>query len=581
MTEHVATTAASVEETQQGWHELALRVGQLEADRSTLEQEDKALRFLLERVIEHRQKSHGELVLLLTGLVSKLQISDIGVLVSKLVEHNAHVSETCAALAKGKVEANLPQPSILKVLDQTKRDLAAAVKPAVEELIQLDAPMEADKLRSLIAHPELFLSPAITRANRGFIKGQVPKDRIVKEFGEAALVLFNDMTTDPKLNPRPKPEEILLGFKTDFETVLQQNAALTPDKRQRLLALHQRIQQSKAPTEQARLQRNAFQRLSFVLELLHYYEHQNTEAPDIIFAQRLPALIEQLVVTSATDDLDEKLIAQAESLLAFILSPDHRLMVNNNVGKSGGAGRTLRYVLRLRAEKVSDQNELVPEFVKHLIPPPPQLPPPVQNLVAVLRLIHPAMQRLAAKSIIALDRIRRDEAEALGRVLAKELGLSGLEEETKVKASVSLEMERQRAWEHIKGLIASRTDPAVIAAAIRDRLHAKYDADEMRQSWMTLIEADTVSLIRIFSHLPYLPNGETDSVARTAMETYVPRLMHEKYAATYAKVVNSLRNMYKANPNSSTLVNFIALVKWVDAEAANRMSADVGMPPPA
>jgi len=448
-------------------------------------------------------------------------------------------------------------------------------------LIQLDAPMEADKLRSLIAHPELFLSPAITRANRGFIKGQVPKDRIVKEFGEAALVLFNDMTTDPKLNPRPKPEEILLGFKTDFETVLQQNAALTPDKRQRLLALHQRIQQSKAPTEQARLQRNAFQRLSFVLELLHYYEHQNTEAPDIIFAQRLPALIEQLVVTSATDDLDEKLIAQAESLLAFILSPDHRLMVNNNVGKSGGAGRTLRYVLRLRAEKVSDQNELVPEFVKHLIPPPPQLPPPVQNLVAVLRLIHPAMQRLAAKSIIALDRIRRDEAEALGRVLAKELGLSGLEEETKVKASVSLEMERQRAWEHIKGLIASRTDPAVIAAAIRDRLHAKYDADEMRQSWMTLIEADTVSLIRIFSHLPYLPNEETDSVARTAMETYVPRLMHEKYAATYAKVVNSLRNMYKANPNSSTLVNFIALVKWVDAEAANRMSADVGMPPPA
>jgi hypothetical protein len=180
-----------------------------------------------------------------------------------------------------------------------------------------------------------------------------------------------------------------------------------------------------------------------------------------------------------------------------------------------------------------------------------------------------------------LDRIRRDEAEALGRVLAKELGLSGLEEETKVKASVSMEMERQRAWEHIKGLIASRTDPAAIAAAIRDRLHAKYDADEMRQSWMALIEADTVSLIRIFSHLPYLPNGETDSVARTAMETYVPRLMHAKYAATYAKVVNSLRNMHKANPNSPTLVNFIALVKWVDAEAANRMSADVGMPPPA
>jgi hypothetical protein len=60
------------------------------------------------------------------------------------------------------------------------------------------------------------------------------------------------------------------------------------------------------------------------------------------------------------------------------------------------------------------------------------------------------------------------------------------------------------------------------------------------------------------------------------METYVSRLMHEKYAATYTKVVNSLKNMHRANPNSPTLVNFLALVRWVDAEAAERLSADVG-----
>ena len=61
------------------------------------------------------------------------------------------------------------------------------------------------------------------------------------------------------------------------------------------------------------------------------------------------------------------------------------------------------------------------------------------------------------------------------------------------------------------------------------------------------------------------------------MESYVNRLTHEKYAATYHKVVNSLRNMFKANPESPTLVNFMALVRWVDAEAANKLSADIGM----
>src|SRR5712671_4337113 len=93
-------TGPSVEEIQQGWHELASRVGQLEVEKHTLEHDNKAVRALLERVIEHRQKSHGELVLLLTDLVSKLPINDIGVVVSKLVEHNTNVSQCLAAFVK-------------------------------------------------------------------------------------------------------------------------------------------------------------------------------------------------------------------------------------------------------------------------------------------------------------------------------------------------------------------------------------------------------------------------------------------------------------------------------------------------
>src|SRR5437867_6675107 len=111
--------AASVDEIQEGWHDLKLRVDQLEAERAALEQENKALRFLLERVIEHRQKSHSELVLLLATLVSKLPLNDVGVIVSKLVEHNTNVSQSLAALVKGVAEPTAAAPAVLKTMDQS------------------------------------------------------------------------------------------------------------------------------------------------------------------------------------------------------------------------------------------------------------------------------------------------------------------------------------------------------------------------------------------------------------------------------------------------------------------------------
>jgi hypothetical protein len=325
--------------------------------------------------------------------------------------------------------------------------------------------------------------------------------------------------------------------------------------------------------------------LSFTLELIHYYDHQDTEIPEAIFAQRLPVLIEQMVLSGATDRLDEKLLLKAEKLLAYILNVDYRFTVINNVGKSGSLGRTLRYVLRLRAEKSVDPTnvvlvETIAEFVKHLIPPPPQKPPSPEALAIVLRLINPDLQRLVVRAIVGSDRLKREEAEALARAMAKELNLPELEQATKV-AAVSPEVERQIAWDKVKDLITRRSEPSVIATAIRDRLHAKYDAEEVKQSWIALIEADVISFIRAFCQLPYLADGSTDIIARPVMEAYVSRLTHEKYSATYTKVVNSLKNMFRAKPDSPTLLNFIALVRWVDAAAANKLSADVGMPAPA
>jgi hypothetical protein len=494
------------------------------------------------------------------------------------MEHGTNVSEYCAALVKGASEASLPQPEYLKTLEQTKRELASAAEAAIQGFLKLDPPVEANLFEPLATHPELFFSPKLVRANRCFIKGLVPKERILKEFGSDAVAFFSDMTTDPKLNPHPKPEEIALAFRNDFEVQLQANPGVLADKREALSALFQRVQRSKAPTDEGRAQRNAFQTLSFLTELLHFYEHQNTESPDVLFAQRLPALVEQLVLPTGQSKLDEKLIEQVEHLMAFVINPDHRQMVVNNIGKAGGLPKTLKFVLRLRAEKVLDLDNVLAEFIRHILPKPPERTPEPQALAPVLRLLSPEMQRLVVKSIMRSERIRKQDAEELGKALVAELGLKGVVEEVKANEGLTPEIERQLAWAKVKDLIARRTEPTTVAAAIRDRLNAKYDAEEIRQSWLTLTETEPMSLIRIFCQIPYLANGKTDSIARTVMETYVTRLTHEKYAATYHKIVNSLRNMFHAKPDSPTLLTFMALVRWVDPAAAAKLAADIGMP---
>ena len=570
-------TVIPVEEIQKGWHELNLRVQQLETERTVLEEESKTLRSLVERVIEHRQKSHAELVTLLTSLVAKLPLNDLGVIVSRLVEHNSHVTEVSASLVKGKLEDNLLQPAILKLLDKTKRGLAAVAKSAVEELLKSDAPFEAGLLESVIARPDNFYSPAMSRANRGFVKAQVPRERIVREFGPEALVLFKDVTTDAKFNPRPKPEEIMLAFAPDFEKLLDQNPNLHPAKRAELLTLFQKIRRSKENTEAARAQKNAFLRLSFALELLHYYENQNTESPDVVFAQCLPPLIEQLVITGERDTLDEQMVRQAEGLLAFIIAHDYRNSVINNIGKSGGLARTLRFTLAFRAEQLMDIDPVTIECVKHLIPSD-KVPSP-QALATVLRLFNPHMQQSVIRAILSTDRLRRDDAEKLGKAIAHELGLSAIVEHINEKSVLSPEREQKMAWDNVKDLVGTRASPGEIAAAVRKRLQRKYDPDEVKLSWLVLTESDPMVFVRVVCLLPYLPDGSTDPMARTLLEAYINRLMHEKYAGTYAKVLHALKNLYKVKADSPALLNFIALVKWIDPHSAGKICRDIGMNP--
>jgi hypothetical protein len=297
-----------------------------------------------------------------------------------------------------------------------------------------------------------------------------------------------------------------------------------------------------------------------------------------VFAQRLPAVVEQLSGADASGEIDESTLTRIEELLAFIIKPEHRHMVVNNIGKGGGVARTLKHVLTLRAENVVDLEHALVEFVRHAIPTPPQPAPTPDSLLPLLKLIPPDMQRLLVGSIMSSDRRRREELTELGRAMARELGLKVLEDAAKTNAEVPPETERRIAWEEVKSRILKRENAAAIAAAIRERLHTKYDVDEVKESWMAMIEADPILFIRIFCQLPYLASGKTDPVAHAVMQVYVGRLLHEKYGAFYTKVLNTLKNMFKANPNSPTLNNFLAMVKWADSEAVNKIREDVGMP---
>ena len=558
----------SVEKIQREWSDLTLRVAQLETGHSALEKENKQLRQTLERAVEYRKKSHGELITLLTTIVSKLQLNDVSVLVARLMEHGQHVNEVSAALINGRNDEGVLQPAMLKHLDKTKRDLRAAIPPLVAELIALNTPLDHAMLQSLVEKPDNFYNPHVIRASRGYVKGQVPRERILKEFGDEALIFFKDLTTDAKFNPRPKADEIMLGFAPDFDALLVQNPNVAAAKHSELASLHQRARDSRGN----RAQKIAFLKLSFVIELLHYYENQSTESPDVIFAQRLPPLIEQLVTCGDSEVPDENLLKQAEALLALVISPDHRQGVVYNFGKTGGLSRTMRFILIFRAASFNEHDPVTLEFVRQLLGIEKQTR--TAAFAGALKFLNVDGQKAILRGFINCGKLRREEAEPLAKSIAKDIGLPEQEIFPKLEGPAGA----GGGWDHIKLLIASRASPNDITVAIRNRLHAKYDSEELKQSWLVLAESDPMTFVRVFCLLPYLPDGQTDPIARAILESYATRLTHEKYAVTYGKVVGALKNLFKVKADSPALVNFVSLVKWVDPASADKIARDVGMP---
>jgi hypothetical protein len=188
------------------------------------------------------------------------------------------------------------------------------------------------------------------------------------------------------------------------------------------------------------------------------------------------------------------------------------------------------------------------------------------------------MQKSCLRAIMSSDRLRKEEAEKLGKAAAKALGLEDIVTLITEQSAISPERERELAWTHIKDLIGGRSSPNEIIAAVRKRLHGRYDVDEVKACWLALTEGDAMTDVRIFCLFPYLPDGQADPLARPILETFVSRLTHEKYVDVYNKTIAALRNLYKVKADSPALVNFVALVKWVDPSAAAKVAADIGMP---
>ena len=103
--------------------------------------------------------------------------------------------------------------------------------------------------------------------------------------------------------------------------------------------------------------------------------------------------------------------------------------------------------------------------------------------------------------------------------------------------------------EHIRGAASAQLRDSEAAVTVTTTSDIDFELAQISEDVISEVgNTDPMAMIKIFCQLPYLANGKTDSIARTVMEAYVSRLTHEKYAATYHKVVNSLKTMFHARP---------------------------------
>ena len=111
----------------------------------------------------------------------------------------------------------------------------------------------------------------------------------------------------------------------------------------------------------------------------------------------------------------------------------------------------------------------------------------------MLRFLSPEAQRVVVRAILNSDRLRREDAEPLGQELIKELGLPQIA----ISRPDGISDKTQMGPVHHQGTDRQPRFANEITEAIRKQLHAKYDADEVKQSWLVLAESRNQVLVTI------------------------------------------------------------------------------------
>jgi len=152
--------------------------------------------------------------------------------------------------------------------------------------------------------------------------------------------------------------------------------------------------------------------VSLLLELLHYYENQNTEAPDAVFASGCRPH-RAVGAQRPQDKLDERLITQAEGLLAYVITPEHRQWWLTTWAKPAEPRRASIRHASARGKVLASDPDTSFAISSNTSSRPESAP--ARSLVPVLSLIPADMQLLVIVGIMDCDRIRKPEAEALAK----------------------------------------------------------------------------------------------------------------------------------------------------------------------
>ncbi len=216
-TENDPGPVPSVEEIQKAWRELTLKVGQLDAELTAAQQDNKVLRSLMERMIEHRQRSHSELIT--HSHRPRRQIAPQRPRRHRLAAGRAQRAgrrgfrQPCQGENRGRSAAARHPEGAGENQARPRHRLEGPPPGNWRGSTRHSRPASSSRSsssRTPFSRPPSSAPPAVTS------RATSPRERVVKEFGEEALVFFKDLTTDVEIQSAPQAGRNRAGLQKRF-----------------------------------------------------------------------------------------------------------------------------------------------------------------------------------------------------------------------------------------------------------------------------------------------------------------------------------------------------------------------------